>query len=77
MTTRAAEKKEGEAEDAAKGDEKDKDGKDKGVDRYIMVTAQFRQDLIPKPELQPLPEGAEEFEEKPAEGEAKPAEGDR
>jgi hypothetical protein len=32
--------------------------------------------LIPKPELQPLPEGAEELEEKPAEGaEAKPNEG--
>ena len=74
------ENKEGESEDAAKdpakADEKDKDGKDgKGVDRYIMVTAQFRQDLIPKPELQPLPEGYEEFEEKPAEGEAKPADG--
>jgi hypothetical protein len=83
---KSAEKKEGEAEDAAKdpakADEK-KEDKDKGVDRYIMVTAQFRPDLIPKPELQPLPEGYEEFEDKPAEGaeakqpaEAKPAEAD-
>jgi len=59
------EKKEGD--EAAPSDEKKegeegKDGKkDQGVDRYIMVTAQFREDLIPKPELQPLPEGAEEF----------------
>ncbi len=70
------EKKEGEeatpAEGKKEGDAKE-GNKDKGVDRYIMVTAQFRDDLIPKPELQPLPEGAEEFsDEKPAD--AKPAE---
>jgi hypothetical protein len=57
-----------EAEKPADKDaDKGKDAaKDKGVDRYIMVTAQFRQDLIPKPELQPLPEGYEESADEPA-----------
>lgn len=46
----------------------DKDAsKDKGVNRYIMVTARFREDLVPKPDLQPLPEGVElPPEEEPA-----------
>lgn len=35
----------------------------KGHDRYLIVTARFRPELIPEPELEPLPE-----EEKPAEG---------
>lgn len=48
--------------------------KEKGVDRFIMVTAQFRKDLIPPPELQPLPEGSEAPGDQPAETpEAKPA----
>ncbi|HEY4312029.1 MAG TPA: DUF4340 domain-containing protein [Pirellulales bacterium] len=80
-----AEKKEGEADAEKEGDKpKDEKEKEKGVDRYIMVTAQFRPDLIPKPELQPLPEGAEDepaaekpAAEKPADSaaEAKPTEG--
>ena len=69
-----------EAKEGADGDkptgkdaDKGKDGdKEKGVDRYIMVTTQFRQDLIAKPELQPLPEGYVE----PAEEAAPAAEGE-
>jgi Domain of unknown function (DUF4340) len=57
-----ADDKDTEKKDA---DKKKDDKKEKGVDRYIMVTAQFRQDLIPKPELQPLPEGYEEPAEEP------------
>jgi len=48
-------------------DEKDKEkkegeegaetpAKEKGLDRYIMVTTRFRPELIPPPDLQPLPE---------------------
>ena len=56
------------------GDKKDDANKEKGVDRFIMVSAQFRKDLIPQPELQPLPEGSEPSDDKPAEAEeAKPA----
>ena len=69
----AGDKADGEEAAAKKdADEKETDkkdaekGKDKGVDRYIMVTAHFREDLIPKPELQPLPEGSEESSEQPA-----------
>lgn len=36
-----------------------------GVSRYILVTTRFNQDLIPKPELEPLPEAKKET--KPAE----------
>ena len=47
------------------GAEKKDANKDKGVDRYIMVTARFREDLIPKPELTPLPEGSDDTSGKP------------
>ena len=59
--------KEAAGSEDEKAADKTKDANtDKGVDRYIMVTAQFRQDLIPKPELEPLPEGSEEASEQPA-----------
>jgi hypothetical protein len=71
-------KKDADEKDAAgeKGaDKKDDANKEKGVDRFIMVTAQFRKDLIPAPELQPLDDAAEESGDKPAESpEDKPAE---
>ena len=44
-----------------------------GENRYIMVTAQFSEDLLEKPELEPLPEEAEgekAAEEKPADEKA-------
>ena len=43
-------------------DEKEEDGENEaddeasGLNRYIFVTAEFNQDAIPKPELEPLPE---------------------
>jgi len=47
-----------------------------GVNRYIFVAARFNQDLIPPPELEPLP-GEEEPQGSEAEGEKKPAEGEK
>ncbi|HEY1598727.1 MAG TPA: DUF4340 domain-containing protein [Pirellulales bacterium] len=69
---KAADDKDAAADKGA--DKKDDATKEKGVDRFIMVTAQFRKDLIPPPELQPLDDAAEESGDKPAETpEAKPA----
>jgi hypothetical protein len=85
-STGAAEEKP-EGSDAAK-----KEGEDAssdsgtGLNRYLMVAAEFNRDSIEKPKLEPLPdekpaEKADEkaapetkSEEEPAEGEAKPAE---
>ena len=43
-----------------------------GLNRYLFVMADFNSDIIPKPQLEPLPEAAAETENKPEE--AKPEE---
>jgi hypothetical protein len=45
------------AKDKKKGDADDTDGS--GVNRYIFVTTEFNPEVIPKPELQPLPKADE------------------
>ena len=57
---------------AAEGDEKAEDGSDatNGPSRFLFVTAQFDESMIPKPELQPLPGEAPAAEDQ---GEEKPA----
>jgi hypothetical protein len=50
-------KDEEKSADEKGGDKKDADKKDKGgLSRYIMVMANFNDKLLPKPELEPLPE---------------------
>jgi hypothetical protein len=65
------------ADSGAEGGEKPADGKEgeaktNGPSRYLFVTAQFDDKMIPKPELSPVP-GEEPAEAKPAD--AKPEEG--
>jgi len=43
-------------DDASKDKDKDKNKKKSNLERFVFVTARFNQDLIPKPELQSLPE---------------------
>lgn len=53
--------------DKAEGDAAGKDGDDDSLaNRYIMVTVDFNEDLIAKPELQPLPGESPEKEAAPA-----------
>ena len=47
-------------------DEKDKKGS--GMNRYLFVMAEFNPDMIPKPQLEPLPQPKKDAEKKPAEG---------
>jgi uncharacterized protein DUF4340 len=56
----------GDEEKKSESDETDEEQSAGGVNRYIMVTAQFNPELIPEPELQPLPD------EQPAGGAADP-----
>jgi len=72
----------GEKDDAKKDDDKEADKKkaddesaDGGVNRYVLVTTRFNQDLIPKPELKPLPGEPAQDKAAPAEGAKK--EGDK
>jgi hypothetical protein len=78
------------AADDKSGDKKDSDKKDKGgLSRYIMVMARFNDKLLPKPELEPLPElkkpaaktdeakaDAKKGDAKSAKGDAKSSKGD-
>ena len=64
------EKLKGKGKDAAKSPDK-KDGG--GLNRYLFVMAEFDPDVIPKPQLEPLPEVKKEAAQKPAEP-PKPAE---
>lgn len=50
------------------GAEKDKQGP--GVNRYLFVMAEFNPDMIPKPQLEPLPEAKPAEEKKPEEAKA-------
>lgn len=61
----STETEEGKDEDAEKANP---DGPTTGENRFIMVTTRFNEDLIPKPELQPLPGEAPAAETAPAEG---------
>jgi hypothetical protein len=64
-------KQEDKEDNAEKDKEKDKKGG--GLNRYLFVMAEFDPDIIPKPQLEPLPEATSE--EKPkAEEEKKPEE---
>lgn len=62
----AKEKVAGEAADAKSGDS----DKGTGANRFIMVAARFNEELIPKPELQPLPGESAAEEAKPADSKA-------
>jgi hypothetical protein len=44
-----------EADEAATDEDAEKDKKETGANRFIMVTAQFNEDYLAKPELTPLP----------------------
>jgi len=66
------EKKEAKEDEKEEAGEKEEDDKASGLNRYIFVTAEFNQDAIPKPELEPLPE--EKKDEEPPKTEAKPEE---
>jgi hypothetical protein len=61
-----------EGGDKPAADGKEGDAKSNGPSRYLFVTAQFDDKMIPKPELSPVP-GEEAAEAKPAD--AKPEEG--
>ena len=63
---------------AKKEGEPEKDKKDGGLNRYLLVTAEFDPDVVPKPQLEPLPEAKPDAQQKAAEEkkteEAKPEE---
>ena len=71
--------KQSDDKDAGKAAKKKKgdDDADGGVNRYVLVTTRFNQDLIPKPQLKPLPGAPAKDEAAPAaepkKEEAKPA----
>lgn len=62
----AEEKEAGEPADAKPGDS----DKGTGANRFIMVATRFNEELIPKPELQPLPGESAAEEAKPADSKA-------
>ncbi|HVA46040.1 MAG TPA: DUF4340 domain-containing protein [Pirellulales bacterium] len=66
----------GDEEPAEESDEDKADdkGKGPGANRYIMVTAQFNEDLLTKPELEELPGEAPAKEEAAPEGKEEPKE---
>jgi hypothetical protein len=53
-----------ESESAETDAEKKSETKEAGANRFVMVTAQFNEDLLPQPELTPLPGEKPEAEEK-------------
>ena len=58
------EKQKGKEKDA----EKDQDKKSgSGLNRYLFVMAEFNPDILPKPQLEPLPKAKTDAEKKPAE----------
>ena len=59
-------KKDDEAR-ARKGRKDEKDKKGGGLNRYLFVMAEFNPDIIPKPQLEPLPQAKKDAEKKPAE----------
>lgn len=67
-----AKKDDGKDADKKKADDESADG---GVNRYVLVTTRFNQDLIPKPQLKPLPGEPAKDKAAPAEGAKK--EGDK
>lgn len=57
---------------ASKDAKKGKDGKESsGVNRYLLVMAQFNPNVIPKPQLEPLPSAPKPAEKKPDDKTAK------
>jgi hypothetical protein len=65
----ADEKQKGKEKDA----DQDKEKKGSGLNRYLLVMAEFNPDIIPQPQSEPLPEAKQDAEQKPAE-EKKPEE---
>lgn len=73
ITQAGGKEKDEPAADAAEGElgsESDADGKGTGANRFIMVTAQFNEDLLAKPELEPLPGESPAADADSAEGQA-------
>ncbi|HIQ22427.1 MAG TPA: DUF4340 domain-containing protein [Planctomycetes bacterium] len=54
-------------------EEQDDSEESEGLNRYLFVMAQFNPDIIPKPELEPLPEAKKEEKTESGNGEAEPA----
>jgi hypothetical protein len=64
-----------EGEEAAEGEDGEKtEKKETGANRFIMVTAQFNEDLLTKPELTPLPGEKPTTESESTEGKEEPKE---
>jgi len=65
-----ASKKDDKAKGAKKDEKKEVEKKADGLNRYLFVMAEFNPGLIPKPQLEPLPEAKKAEDKKP--GETKP-----
>lgn len=72
ITASGEKAKEGEEDEGKEEDE----SKPTGANRFIMVTAQFNEDLLTKPELEPLPGEKAETEEAAPEGKQEDAKED-
>lgn len=60
------EKKDKTEQDSNSGEADQSQGDAAGANRFIMLTVEFKEDLLPKPDLQPLPGESTESETKPA-----------
>jgi hypothetical protein len=68
-----AEEAEAVGKQPQEGEEETKEADAAGVNRYLFVMAEFNPEIIPKPELEPLPGETETSNKKPGEAEASDA----